>query len=189
MSLSKNLCFFSVWWDSGQMFWGPQLVHWAWSCFHHPKFLPSRISSLRSRRRSVVDNSPSPVTALIGYVCAHRKLRYFLPSEFTLFRRTRPDLLTGIVLRLPTGGVQDIDLTKKKRVKMFPKEASPHLQTSLFYYLWRVVKRSAPIGSYVPQRCNFPGDIPPWFCWSWLCSVPIYLYVIRTNHVWTCRPQ
>ena len=150
---------------------GPQLFPWSWHPWRHARFFSSCLSSLSAIRWSAVHNVTSPVMDQTSSMLVCCKLRHFSSVDVTVFWRPRLYLLTGIVLRVPMRGVRDLDFPKKSEAKRFTKVASIHLWTHLPYFSWCVVKRSTTIGSHLPMRRNFPGDIPR--CFSDLGYVPL----------------
>ena len=61
-----------------------------------------------------MENAPSPITDQINSVIARYKIRYFSFADVTVFRRPRPALLTGIVLRVPKMGERVFDFPNKR---------------------------------------------------------------------------
>ena len=82
-------------------------------------------------------------------------------------------------------------LTFRRKVEaiFFPKAYSPLPRTHILYSSLRVVEISNPIGSHVPQRHNFPGDISPQFFCLYECSAPTSPYALSENHSWTHHSQ
>ena len=96
------------------------------------------------------EKSLYPLTATISLLLARSELRYiFLTNEIRACS-PEPDLLTGIVLKVPTMGGKDFGFQKKRQSKIFPEEASTLLRSCVPCILSRVAKISIPVGSHKP---------------------------------------
>ena len=83
-------------------------------------FFKLRISSLRTIIQSAVENTISPVTAPISSLITRSKLRYFSLSGVTRSCRPRPDLLDGIVIKVPMMRGRYFYFPNKIQGKRFP---------------------------------------------------------------------
>ena len=77
-------------------------------------YCPPQLYSLNARRQTALENAPYPITAQINSVLALCELRYFSFADVTGFRMTRPDLLTGILFRVPTMGERVFEFLREK---------------------------------------------------------------------------
>ena len=111
------------------------------------------------------------------------------PTETTNGENISVCPLTALYLELLWRGVGFSSFWRKDEAKRFRKSSSPLPRTSLLCPRLRVEEISTLIGSHVPIRLNYPGDIFPQFCWSCWYYSPTSAYALSTNRVWNCRHQ
>ena len=109
-----------------------------------------------------VENYISPSMVLINSVLAHANLGIFhwLVSPFFW---PRPDLLTGIALKVSTLGGRDFGFPKNRQEKKFSVEAYPLLHTNIPCFLSLIEKYPLWLDFMVHCGVTFLGVFPCFF--------------------------
>ena len=127
--VARNLWFWTIGWDGGQVTQGHQLVPFL--CYWcHPWLFLSRLSYLISRRWSAVENALPPVMDPISLLLARRELKYLLLAHITVSYRHSPYFLAGIILKIPTMGERYFNFPRKIWCKQFSQRISSTLQNA-----------------------------------------------------------